>query len=120
MVPVDRSAWHPPAGVPGESGAYTWFLRCEGFVIAELGFGIRVWVDDEVLECVPHHALLAQVWWGAVARKGARRREEAEDLELLLRSRWKARDGNYVVELLARYFEKYGAGAVEEVDDAEH
>ena len=79
----------------------------------------RVWVDDEVLERVPHHTLLAQVWWGAVALEGAVGREEEEDGQLLMVSRWEARDGDRVIELLAGYFEKDGAGVVEEVGDAD-
>jgi hypothetical protein len=88
-------------------------------VIAEAGFRAVMWVDDKVLICVPHHARLAQVWWGAVARKVARRTENLEDFELLLKSGWEARDRDHIVELLAGHSEEGGAWIVEQVHNTE-
>jgi len=39
-------------------------------------------------ECVPHYALLAQVWWGAVACKGAHGREEVEYSQAIQGTCW--------------------------------
>jgi hypothetical protein len=119
MVLVDRFARDLAASEAGVTDTYAWFLRREVLVIVEHRLGERVWVHDEVLERVPHHTLRAQVWWRAVALEGAVGREEAEDGQLLLASRWEEREWDRVIELLAGYFEKYGAGAVEEVGDAD-
>jgi hypothetical protein len=78
-----------------------------------------VWVDDEVLESVPHHTVLTQVWWRAVALEGAVGREETKDGQLLLGSRWETRDGDRLIELLAGNFEKDDAGVVKIVDNAD-
>lgn len=78
-----------------------------------------MWVDDEVLESVPHHTVRTQVWWRAVALKGAVGREETKDGQLLLVSRWETRDGDRVIELLAGNFEKDDAGVVEIADNAD-
>jgi hypothetical protein len=119
IVPVDPFARGPAASEAGVTDTYAWVLHREILVTGERRLGERVWVHNEVLECVPHHTLLAQVWWRAVALEGAVGREEAEDGKLLLDSRCEGREGDRVIELLAGYFEKYGAGAVEEVDDAD-
>jgi len=68
---------------------------------------------------VPHHTVLTQVWWGAVALEGTVGWEETKDGQLLLESRWETRDGDRVIELLAGNFEKDDAGVVKIVGNAD-
>ena len=56
---VDLIARGPAASEAGVTDAYAWLLRRKVFVIQEHGLGEGVWVDDEVLESVPHQTLLA-------------------------------------------------------------
>ena len=80
----------------GEPGAHTWVVYYPYIVIMDHRL-----VDDDVSKCVPHHALLTQIWRRTVARKGVCGRKKLEDFELLLRSWWKKRNRNHVAELLA-------------------
>jgi hypothetical protein len=65
---AETFAWYR---LGGEPGAHT---RVVYYPVATFRS-----VDGDVFKCVPQHALLTQVWWRAVARKGACRREELEN-----------------------------------------